>query len=437
MTRSLLHSLAIVITASTLVAASFGQKDPFDKKRGDSGSTRSSNSGQDRNSRPAPTKGRDSGSTRQSKGDNPVFGRSSGSRDTQSSKNDSRRGDSQVFGRSSGNRDSQSSQNDTRRGDSPVFGRSSGNRESQNSQNDTRRGDSPVFGRSNGASQRGNSSIGSGRSDNRSDESVFGKRGGAGVGVREDQGGRNSALHDRANRIDIAHIQRPPVTVGTSLSSRISRSERITTVNTLLYRDGYRTGFHHYDPYWTPNYFGFHFYVNDPWAVDVCYSSPFYYYTWVPAYIDRRHVVVISYRSSFYDDRPYHWHHIDSYDRSYSDLDYAVDDLVTTFQDDNKRALSRLVPDGGRVHIMNDGQYAYSLPADDFRDMMRDAIGEDRTIRYTIESVRENGRQARVVARHEFRDSWGERTTVHHTLLLEREGGRYVIREFGSSNDRP
>ena len=201
-----------------------------------------------------------------------------------------------------------------------------------------------------------------------------------------------------------------------------------------LFVNGHRYGYYHYNRDWRDDYFAYSFYVFDPYAYDRCYASPFYYYVSLPPYVNSTRIIVGNSRFVFLNDYEYRWHRPYGDTRGdYTELDYAVDDIVVAFEDANSRAVNRLVPRDGRVNILHDGRYDYSLQADDFYDMFRDATKNAETSKYEILNVRMNGRSAKVYARHSYIDPWGQRAFVYHTYFLEREGGSYVIREFDSS----
>lgn len=229
------------------------------------------------------------------------------------------------------------------------------------------------------------------------------------------------------------HIDRAPGFVHNgNLAHRVNESERIGLV-----RNGFRVGYYHYRRDWRDDYFCYPFYAFDPYAYDRCYSSPWYYYASLPPYLNSTRVIIVSsFPTTNWYGYPYSWQSVDRYDRNarYDDLDYTVQDIVDAFQRDDHRSLDRLVPRDGRVNIYTEGNYSYSLGANDFYDLYRDGIDNVQTTRYEIQSVqRDRDGNARVLARHEFTDPWGARQVVWHTYYLALEGRDYVIREFGTS----
>lgn len=238
-------------------------------------------------------------------------------------------------------------------------------------------------------------------------------------------------------RVDPTPIRRPTSVIfrGTSIDRRVNQQERIG-----LNTGGWRTGYYHYDRRWRDDWFFYPHYVFNPYAYETCYTSPWYYYPSCPPYIDSTRVIIVSggvYSS--WNGNPYRWNR-PSNDRwgDYSDLDYTIDDIVSAFQDDNQRAINRLVPRNGNVAIYMDGRYDYSLNSDDFYDLYQDGIENVRTQHYEVIDSRFDGNNhARVVARQDFTDPWGKQTTIYHIYFLERERNKFVIREFGTSVNRP
>jgi hypothetical protein len=143
-------------------------------------------------------------------------------------------------------------------------------------------------------------------------------------------------------------------------------------------------------------------------------------------------VFVDHYYSTGWYGQPYDWNPTPT---SHStDLDYAIQDIVSVFTDDNRRALGRLVPRDGKVNIYTEGNYSYSMDADSFYDLYKDGAENVHTDSYTVQRVeqKDNG-DVRILAKHEYTDPWDQHQVVYHTYYLVRDGRDYVIREFGTS----
>ena len=229
-------------------------------------------------------------------------------------------------------------------------------------------------------------------------------------------------------------IGRAPVDIvrGT-LGNQVRRADEIRVGGSKI-----RFGYTHYDSRWCDDYFYYPYYAFDPYArASVC--SPWYFYPQLPPYYSATRCYVGTYVWSPFVGISYTWSAPSrSYwgDRRYSDLDYAIDDIVHAFEDYYRRAISRLVPRNGRVAIIIEDRYAYSMNADDFYDTFMDAVYNTRTRDYRIMDIKTSRDGAAVWARHDYEDPWGRRTSVYHYFRLEQEGRDWVIREFGTNETR-
>ncbi|MCE2767776.1 MAG: hypothetical protein LW628_12800 [Fimbriimonadaceae bacterium] len=267
---------------------------------------------------------------------------------------------------------------------------------------------------------------------------------------RPQYGSTNNVTRDRSQRQ--FSVQAPSAGRGiidisqTRASAQFGINGVIIGGNNLLI-NGWRNGYCHYNPNWIDNSFWFSNYCFNPWQVNVV-ISPFYWYPFVPGYINCQTVWVGNWAS------PWAWNLGNTYvfDSTWNspwggnwnqgfqnrdrDLDYSIEDLRVTFERQDLRAMDRLVPQDGRIAILRDGRYDYSINSQDFYDMLNDLSGSAQTRRYRIVEVRTFRNSARIQATHEYVDPWGNRQTVWHSLYLELERNGYVIREFGTSNRR-
>ncbi len=238
---------------------------------------------------------------------------------------------------------------------------------------------------------------------------------------------------DRPNQIG-----RAPDTRHLTLGDRVNRRE-----NAVLQIGGVRVYYYHYDPRWCDDYFWYPYYTFNPYN-SRCVVSPWYYYYSLPGYVSYDRCRFNQFDSwsinwNNWTGTSYRWNQTryDTFGTGYnnrsSDLDYAIEDIVNAFENGDRRAVSRLVPERSDVAIYVDGQYSYSLNGDDFYDMFLDATQNTRTRRYAITDVKVNGNTARVTARHEFEDPWGRVTAVWHYYELQQERRNVVITKFGTS----
>lgn len=238
-------------------------------------------------------------------------------------------------------------------------------------------------------------------------------------------------------------IQRP---VAVSLGvQRINEQERIR-----LIVNGYRNGYCAYNRGWRDDFFCYPWYVFNPWQFNRFVCSPWYYYSCLPPYLNYDRVIIVNvHRSRNWYGNPYRWHRpvysavftvdnrYESSNDSYTDLDYAVDDLARAFEQTDYKAMNNLLPTDGKVDLYFDGNYGYSLNAPDFYDLFADGVENVKTSRYTITNVRYDSRDsAKVSAIHEFTDAWGNPSTTYQDFFLVKENGKWTVREFGTSNTR-
>ncbi len=205
--------------------------------------------------------------------------------------------------------------------------------------------------------------------------------------------------------------------------------------------DRYRSGYHHYYRDWRDDYFYYPHYVFQPYRD--CVISPWYYYPQLPGYLSgmrisfgHPRITIFSWTrytpfQNYGSDVRYYYNQSDRGDR---DLDYAVRDLQDSFERFDRRAIGQMVPRNGRVSVYLDQRYAYDLGADDFYDMLIDAVTSNDTRRYEILAVERSGDRARVQARHLYLDPSGREASVYHTYELERDRSGFVIRAFGIGN---
>lgn len=231
---------------------------------------------------------------------------------------------------------------------------------------------------------------------------------------------------------------RPPMSMPNlnkgSLAQQSARFNEARPVN-----NGWRHGYYQYNSDWCDQNFRYGFYVfNAGYNSGRCSVSPWYYYFNMPPYISYTRIVFIDNFSGCrwgYGD-PYQYRSISyGYDSSRyesSDVDYAVEDIRNMWLDGDRRAVSRLISDRGRVNIYHDGNYSYSLSGDDFYDMLIDAVYDTDTSSYEILSVRRKGDEMCLNARHTFYNAWGGRESVYHSYRLVRERGGYVISDFST-----
>lgn len=200
-----------------------------------------------------------------------------------------------------------------------------------------------------------------------------------------------------------------------------------------------------YYPYYCPTY-----------DVAVVYFSPYYFYYGVfPPYIYRRHcyfypparvyveipIYINNYARGYSDDREDYYlsrrSSFEEYYRREPGLERAVEDLHAAFRYGNIELLVPLTDPNIRIAIFQRGKYEYSLNANDYLDMTRDAMQAIDTIQFDLYRIRRRAEDVYVVSgKHVYRNPEGERRTVYVSFVLERLSGRWVITQVGTAPDR-
>jgi hypothetical protein len=259
----------------------------------------------------------------------------------------------------------------------------------------------------------------------------------------------NNNLSRTSNPIRIGAPQIGPGIVRTDqLTNRANRQDfpRGGNFNGLVW-NGWRNGYCSYWNNWNDNFFWYPNYCFTPFNNINVVVSPWYWYPFLPGYLNCNRVVVSNWVSPWAwntgvvyvwnDGGNWGWNNTQNrwnrYDR---DVEEAIEDVRDTFERFDRQALDRLVPRDGQVAIMRDGRYDYSIGSGDFYDLVNDLAGNAETRRYRIDEIRTGRNSMRVSATHEYLDPWGNRQRVFHLYYLERERGGYVIREFGTSDRR-
>lgn len=302
-----------------------------------------------------------------------------------------------------------------------------------------------LLGKKGGSSGGGGGSGKSGSvGDSRKEPAPTPRRSGSG-GTQERYEGR---MDTGAIRPSVRDSRSGPVRYGTqnNLSERVLRSEppRIQTPrfekgglgDQVLREENtrvtYRRGYYGYNWDWRDDYFGYPYY-RFGWQHG-CVFSPWYWYPHLPGYIVITRISWSGSRFYFGWGESYDWGR--RYDRSDQDLQDAIEDIERAWKRRDRRSIERLVPARGRVVIDLDRSYAYTVDADDFYDMLRDAVETTRTLDYRIVDVRYERRSARVVAVHEYQDPWGRVERATHAYILELGRRGYEIAEFAIRRDR-
>ena len=188
----------------------------------------------------------------------------------------------------------------------------------------------------------------------------------------------------------------------------------------------------HYGLYYYPYYF------TDTLSIGYnAYPSPYFYYGYVPLYVPSTRVVVVD-RPVVIDSGSYVADDTEAYylNRSAAQpLDTALDEIRRAWVLGDIDLLLRHVRSDQEVHVYLKGDYVYSLPAEDYRDLTQDAMKNSITTGFRwINIDRRSNDEVQARAEHTFTDNDGERRTVFATYTLVRIHGAWWVAEVGSSD---
>ncbi|MCX6362543.1 MAG: hypothetical protein NT029_22345 [Armatimonadetes bacterium] len=214
-----------------------------------------------------------------------------------------------------------------------------------------------------------------------------------------------------------------------------------TTINFFF---GFFPDHYHYYPYYCPTFV----------QSDVFFSPFHYYYGFCPPWIYRRHVIygaprVIYVESPIYvGDECRGWDDEDEYyltrnswanlrEADADGLRYAADDIEDCFRNADINLLAGLTDPDVRIAIYQRGRYQYSLAADDYLDLTRDAIRNIDTVAFDLTRVRRRGNGVYTLSGiHVYRDKGGDRRKVFVSMAVERVQGRWTLTQVDTAPDR-
>jgi hypothetical protein len=115
----------------------------------------------------------------------------------------------------------------------------------------------------------------------------------------------------------------------------------------------------------------------------------------------------------------------------------AVDELREAFGRGDIDALVSLTEPNQRIAIFERGRYQYSLDADDFLDMSRDAFQSTQTIAFDITAIHERAAGVFVVSgQHVYADPSGHSRAVYVSYVLENINDTWTLTQVGTAPDR-
>ncbi len=203
----------------------------------------------------------------------------------------------------------------------------------------------------------------------------------------------------------------------------------------------FRIGYVQYNNFWNDDWFCYPHYAFN-YRPGYCYPSPFYYYSNVPGYVVSARIKIGNFSFQIFADDRYDWNRPryrryddwgrnDRYDdRRYNDVDYAIDDIVTSFEEGDMWSMNDLLPRSGYVQVALEDYADYRMRSDDFYDMLSDIVEGTDTTNYRVRDVRYERDQVVIRAEHEFRDAFGRRDKKYHTIVLDEDRSGFEISYF-------
>jgi hypothetical protein len=185
--------------------------------------------------------------------------------------------------------------------------------------------------------------------------------------------------------------------------------------------------------------FGYQYYYIYPDPYRVVYA-PYWYYDPCPPFVvvyrvvylpPRPHTILVE--VPLYVETPYYLER-----RPPDSQQQLLSDLRAAWMLRDPSYLTRYIRPESYIAIYLDGQYAYSLPAQDYIDMTRDAIRAVRTEQIRFYRVAKRG-DTQLVVRGEHQyidDATGVRRLVYIQYTFEQVDGRWYLIEAGSSANR-
>lgn len=186
--------------------------------------------------------------------------------------------------------------------------------------------------------------------------------------------------------------------------------------------------------------FGYRYYAFRPEPYRVCYT-PYWYYDPCPPFIPVYRVIhlppphIIYVEVPVFIDTPYY---LDRAPRQRDERQALLSDLRALWKLRDMQFIERYVRPNSHIAVYLEGKYAYSLPAEDYLEMTRDALRVIKTEEITFYQVSKRG-ENQLVVRGEHRyidDLTGELKVVYVSYTFEWVEGRWYLSEVGSSARR-
>ncbi len=186
--------------------------------------------------------------------------------------------------------------------------------------------------------------------------------------------------------------------------------------------------------------FGYRYYSYTPEPYRVCYA-PYWYYDPCPPFIPVYRVVYLPPPRVIYVEVPVYIatpYYLERPSQPVDDRQQLLSDIRHAWILRDPSLLERYIRPNSYIAIYLEGKYAYSLPAEDFLAITRDAIRAVKTEQLTLYRVSKRG-ESQIVVRGEHRyidEATGTLRLVYISYTFERVGDRWYLIEAGSSANR-
>jgi len=115
-------------------------------------------------------------------------------------------------------------------------------------------------------------------------------------------------------------------------------------------------------------------------------------------------------------------------------LSNAIDELNETFTSGNVDALVSLIDPNVSIAIYERGVYQYSMAANDYVDLTRDAIRNIATVSFTLDQLHQKTPNVFCVSgRHEYQDANGATQSNYVSFVLQDIGGQWTLTQVDNS----
>jgi hypothetical protein len=112
----------------------------------------------------------------------------------------------------------------------------------------------------------------------------------------------------------------------------------------------------------------------------------------------------------------------------------AIDDLTETFQGGNIDGLVTLVDPNTSIAIYQNGHYQYSMPANDYIDIARDAIKSMNTVKFSLTYLHQRGPGVfSVSGKQTYNDQNGRLQTTWVSFVLQDISGQWTLTQVGNA----